>query len=107
MNKITKQQALIDMLKHDPKDKKYKSKDFENFAKIEVNITAQKMLNKPMSKKRILKNGSVVDELNKSVMLVIKTKAPTKYKLIDQETGEEYIGQSPDSQQKNCWKQIK
>ena len=65
------------------------------------------MLNKPMSKKRILKNGSVVDELNKSVMLVIKTKAPTKYKLIDQETGEEYIGQSPDSQQKNCWKQIK
>ena len=54
-----------------------------------------------MSKKRILKNGSVVDELNKSVMLVIITKAPTKYKLIDQETGEEYIGQSPDSQQKN------
>ena len=43
-----------------------------------------------MSKTRILKNGSVVDELNKSVMLVIKTKAPTKYKLIDQETGEEY-----------------
>ena len=38
-----------------------------------------------MSKTRILKNGGVVDELNKSVMLVIKTKAPTKYKLIDQE----------------------
>ena len=60
-----------------------------------------------MSKTRILKNGGVVDELNKSVILVIKTKAPTKYKLIDQETGEEYIGQMPDSKQKNCWKKIK
>ena len=60
-----------------------------------------------MTKTRILKNGQTVDELNKSVMLVIKTKAPTKYKLIDQETGEEYIGQSPDSQHKNCWKKIK
>ena len=60
-----------------------------------------------MTKTRILKNGQTVDELDKSVMLVIKTKAPTKYKLIDQETGEEYIGQSPDSQQKNCWKKIK
>ncbi len=60
-----------------------------------------------MTKTRILKNGQTVDELNKSVMLVIKTKAPTKYKLIDQETGEEYIGQLPDSQHKNCWKKIK
>ncbi len=60
-----------------------------------------------MTKTRILKNGQTVDELDKSVMLVIKTKAPTKYKLIDQETGEEYIGQSPDSQHKNCWKKIK
>ena len=34
MSKITKQQALIDVLKHDPKDKKYKPKDFENFQKI-------------------------------------------------------------------------
>ena len=34
MNKITKQQALIDVLKHDPKDKRYKPKEFENFQKI-------------------------------------------------------------------------
>ena len=34
MNKITKQQALIDVLKHDPKDKRYKLKDFENLQKI-------------------------------------------------------------------------
>jgi len=60
-----------------------------------------------MIKTRILKNGQTVDELDKSVMLVIKTKAPTKYKLIDQETGEEYIGQSTDSENKNCWKKIK
>ena len=52
MNKITKQQALIDMLKHDPKDKKYKSKDFENFAKIEVNITAQKNAEQTNVKKK-------------------------------------------------------
>ena len=34
MNKITKQQALIDVLKRDPKDKRYKPKDFEHFQKI-------------------------------------------------------------------------
>ena len=42
MNKVAKQQALIDVLKHDPKDKKYKLKDYENFAKIEENISQQK-----------------------------------------------------------------
>ena len=42
MNKVAKQQALIDVLKHDPKDKKYKLKDFENFARIEENIFTQK-----------------------------------------------------------------
>ena len=40
------------MLKHDPKDKKYKSKDFENFAKIEVNITAQKNAEQTNVKKK-------------------------------------------------------
>lgn len=34
MNKIIKQLALIDVLKHDPKDKRYKPKDFVNFQKI-------------------------------------------------------------------------
>ena len=52
MNKVAKQQALIDILKHDPKDKKYKLKDFENFAKIEVNITAQKKAKETNVKKK-------------------------------------------------------
>jgi len=34
VNKIIKQLALIDVLKHDPKDKRYKPKDFVNFQKI-------------------------------------------------------------------------
>jgi|TARA_A100001391_G_scaffold94080_1_gene62434 hypothetical protein len=41
VSKITKQQALIDVLKHDPKDKKYKPKDFENFQKILQQIRKQ------------------------------------------------------------------
>jgi len=44
---------------------------------------------------RKLKNGVEVYELDQAVELVIKTKAPMKWKLIDQETGEEYIGQTP------------
>jgi len=30
----TKQEALINILKHDPNDKKYKPKDFEHFQKL-------------------------------------------------------------------------
>ena len=48
-----------------------------------------------MLKQRKLKNGVSVYELDEPVTLVIKTKAPMKWKLIDQETGEEYIGQTP------------
>jgi len=42
--------------------------------------------------KRILKNGSEVDSFDKPVDLIIHTKAPEKWKLIDMETGEEYLG---------------
>lgn len=41
--------------------------------------------------KRILLNETVVDELKNSVSLKITTKCPKKWKLIDMETGEEYI----------------
>ena len=41
-NYNNEQEALIDVLKHDPKDKKYKLKDFENFARIEGTIFTQK-----------------------------------------------------------------
>lgn len=42
--------------------------------------------------KRILIDGSEVDSFDKPVDLVIHTKAPEKWKLVDLETGEEYLG---------------
>lgn len=42
--------------------------------------------------KRILKDGSEVDSFDRPVELIIHTKAPGKWKLIDLETGEEYLG---------------
>lgn len=45
-----------------------------------------------MNKTRKLIDGSEVIDLPEAVDLVIHTKAPGKYKLIDLETGEEYLG---------------
>ena len=59
-----------------------------------------------MPKQRILKNGNTVSELNKAIELIVKTKAPGKSKLIDQETGEEYIGQTPKEGQPNSWRKL-
>lgn len=42
--------------------------------------------------KRILKDGSEVESFEYPVDLIIHTKAPGKWKLIDMETGEEYLG---------------
>ena len=42
--------------------------------------------------KRILKDGSEVNSFDRPVELIIHTKAPGKWKLIDLETGEEYLG---------------
>lgn len=42
--------------------------------------------------KRILKDGSQVESFDKPVDLIIHTKAPEKWKLVDMETGEEYLG---------------
>ena len=55
---------------------------------------------------RKLLDGTEVQELNESVELIVKTKCPNKYKLIDLETGEEYIGNSP-GEHKLYWKKIK
>ena len=41
---------------------------------------------------RILRDGTSVRELDKVKILEVKTKCPEKWKLIDLETGEEYIG---------------
>ena len=48
------------------------------------------MLNK--NKKRKLLDGSEVGEYINPVDLIIHTKAPAKWKLIDLETGQEYLG---------------
>ena len=37
-------------------------------------------------------NGSTVSEFDEAVDLIIHTRAPGKYKIVDLETGEEYIG---------------
>ena len=42
--------------------------------------------------KRILKDGSEVDAFDNPVDLIIHTKCPEKWKLVDMETGEEYLG---------------
>lgn len=42
--------------------------------------------------KRILKDGSEVDSFDSPVELIIHTKCAGKWKLIDLETGEEYLG---------------
>jgi hypothetical protein len=55
---------------------------------------------------RKLLDGTVVEELSEPVQLIVKTKCPNKYKLIDLETGEEYIGNRPD-EHKMYWKKIK
>ena len=43
-----------------------------------------------MKKKRTLKNGEEVEELDVSVQLIIKTKCPTKWIIEDLETGQKY-----------------
>ena len=43
-----------------------------------------------MKKKRTLKNGEEVEELDSSVQLIIKTKCPTKWIIVDLETGQKY-----------------
>jgi len=55
---------------------------------------------------RKLKNGLQVPELKRSVELIVKTKCPTKWKLVDLETGEEYVGTSP-HENDMYWKKVK
>ena len=42
--------------------------------------------------KRKLKDGSEVESFESPIDLIIHTKAPQKWKIIDLETGEEYVG---------------
>ena len=55
-------------------------------------------------KTRTLQNGEQVPELEESVTLVIKTKCPAKWTLVDNETGEVYTAyNTPGTLQ---WKKI-
>jgi hypothetical protein len=52
---------------------------------------------------RKLTDGSEVNELTQAVTLSVYTKCPQKWKLVDMETGEEYIGNIPNQEDKNSW----
>ena len=54
---------------------------------------------------RKLQNGVTVYELDEPVELVVRTRAPMKWKLIDRETGEEYIGSTPKDGE-HTWKKL-
>jgi len=49
-------------------------------------------ISKEPSKKRKLMDGSEVDDFDYPIDLILHTKAPGKWKLIDLETGQEYLG---------------
>lgn len=53
---------------------------------------------------RKLQDGSEAEEYEYPITLSVKTKCPSKYRLIDTETGEEYVGQKD---HKKDWKRIK
>jgi hypothetical protein len=54
---------------------------------------------------RKLLDGRKVADLDNAVVLEVRTKCPNKWKLIDMETGEEYVGNMPDDHYL-YWKKI-
>ena len=55
---------------------------------------------------RKLKDGTEVQELDKSIQLSILTKCPGKWKIVAMETGQEYVA-SGDYEMYKQWKEIK
>jgi hypothetical protein len=55
-------------------------------------------------KERTLLDGSKVQELSEPKTLTVYTTCPEKYKLIDMETGQTYVGFPTDG--KNSWRKI-
>lgn len=53
---------------------------------------------------RKLKDGRSVPELEEPKTLTVYTRCPEKWKLIDLETGEEYVGYPSDG--KNSWRKL-
>lgn len=57
-----------------------------------------------MSERKLL-DGTWVPAIDIAVTLEVYTKCPSKYKLVDMETGEEYVGQLP-QEGKPHWRRI-
>ena len=57
-----------------------------------------------MSLNRTLQDGTIVPAIDIAVELKVLTKCPSKYKLVDMETGLEYTGVIPDSNEGYFWK---
>ena len=55
---------------------------------------------------RILLDGQEVPELEKPVVLEVRTKCPEKWMLIDLQTGERYIGHPDPNVGPSHWKKI-
>lgn len=55
-------------------------------------------------KLRTLLTGEEVKELSEAKTLIVKTKCPEKWRLIDMETGEQYTGHWTEG--KNSWKKL-
>lgn len=61
-------------------------------------------------KVRQLQTGRVAEELEQAVHLTVITKCPEKYILIDQETGQSYVGSNEDNPYLpgfKLWKEIR
>jgi hypothetical protein len=54
---------------------------------------------------RTLKNGTIVPAIDIAIELKVITKCPTKWRLIDEETGVEYRGQLPQENELH-WQRI-
>jgi len=55
--------------------------------------------------KRKLKDGKEVDVLNRPMSLEIFTRVPEKWKIVDMETGEQYVG-TKNTERFKQWKRI-
>ena len=54
---------------------------------------------------RKLQDGVQVYELDEPIELIVKTKVPAKWLLVDRETGEQYIGATP-KEGENHWNRV-
>ena len=62
-----------------------------------------------LKKTRTLLNTLKVEELDKNIILQVKTNMSSKWLLTDMETGESYIGQDPVQSQEHqvYWRKVK